>query len=400
MGDSFSNLFNAGEKPRFTELSLYEEALREAYLANRRHELEEMNYLEKFPHESYKQRFREMKDSIGKEELKKFVESFGSKEKTSNCFLDSLVYHYAFNKDMNTALDKTLDDRDNLKAYEEINSSENIDIGMEYEIPSRFGQDIYLPDIGRYAYDWRLSNGEKAFSQEDSPRTVEIKSDVHEGIYSMALEIDRRLEIIEKFSKNDILFSDDSSEYSINFPGMHFRLGMGDMGIEEFYKVRSSIYFDLPAMGFLSANGPGNFRSDYSVSQRQMKNIDFKSEHHVVPDKRRNCIEYRIPDVHRDKNHISAIAAMFLGVQNYWKDNYGKEDMDGSLEVYEEKWKKSITEDGLKESELEKFLERVSEGLEKSGISPGSYVEILEENYRKNKERLNPSSLETKTYPG
>ncbi len=377
------------------ELSFYEESLLDSYIEN----LKYGKIGEDRGENRIFTNFLNNREIIKKDELRKFLELYGGKEFTHNTYVDSLVYYNVIEDDIFTALEKTLEDDRNRMASKEADSLD-IDIGMEYEIPVRLGLNLFLGDIGRKAYHWESFEGERLVCQEDSPITVELKSESHDSIYSMALEIDRRLEIIEKHSKSNINFSTDSSEYQHSFPGIHYRVGIQEKNINV-EDLTSKIYQEIPYMGFLSANGPGIYRSKYTLSMRQMKNIDFLTENHVEIDYKRDCIEYRISDIHRDIEEIAALGAMFAGIQNYYITSQNKyEDKNEDRLLIEGLWKKYLRNPRKVGREgFGKFFKKISKGLRGIGAKDYKYIGTLEGMFNKKVNKKDMNSLDTKKYP-
>ncbi len=383
----FSSSYGASE-----ELSFYEESLLDSYIENLRKEktFGDIGGSRIFLN------FLNNREIIKKDELKRFLELNGGKEFTHNTYVDSLVYYNVIEDDISKALEKTIEDERNRVAREEADFLD-IDIGMEYEIPVRLGLNLFLGDIGRKAYHWESFEGKRLFCQEDSPITVELKSEPHDSIYSMALEIDRRLEIIEKYSKSRINFSNDSSEYQHSFPGIHYRIGVKEenMDLEE---LTEKIYQEIPYMGFLSANGPGIYRSKYTLSKRQMKNIDFVTENPIEIDYKRNCIEYRLSDIHRDIEEIAALGAMFAGIQKYHinsQENKGEDRL-----MVDGLWKKYLRNPKrVERKDFGNFFEKISKGLREIGAKDYKYIGALEGMFNKKVNKEDLDSLDTKEYP-
>lgn len=241
--------------------------------------------------------------------------------------LDQLLKYIEEDTETTEAINEVMAIRNNSKDISAIRKhGSEVTVGIEYEIPAN-GKAISLRSLDNRGYMWYKDEQDLLVSQETGPRTLEVITDVNGGIKSAALELDQRLEVVEQILEGEgIETGNNSSGYKNYFPGLHMHIGTPICDREEVSNLLNGISSKIPMLSLLTANADGEIRVGShnleTISERQIMSLGGGLPNgHISYNGEYNTIEFRIADIHREKEDIEAIASAFLGLQKYFEKN-------------------------------------------------------------------------------
>ena len=326
----------------------------------------------------------------GKEVVGKLFEAYGAENALP--YINEYITSYMDGKSFEESLNNALTSEKVREAAEEDSRTENLTIGIEYEIATPDGTKISEDDF----YDERLvfldSYGRPLYKEEKSPETLEIVTDVNRGIISAVHEVDRRLELLENMKEGPEM-TDDTTQYTGEYPGLHFHIGADSR--KEARLIRDFAYSRLPILalltadcekeGYLSKRIVGNHLLE--MDENHMEAIKTKSHDETY------TTEYRIPDLTRNPERMETYLSLFTGIHGYYQRMVRNRGMSRRMETdpgamhgqlkYVLSGEKEI---GTKE--MDSFLSDMAEGLKYKGVDPDDYYDRVLDLYRQKEKKV------------